>query len=63
MITIKTNKDTYYIKKYNDRYLLEKDFPPCCDISLLCESKDLQKLVTFLGSILTNEDVEDIKDE
>lgn len=59
MITVKTNKDTYYIEKFNNRYLLEKDFPPCCDISLLYESKDLQKLITFLGSILTNEDVED----
>ena len=54
MITIKTNKDTYYIKKYDNKYLLEKDCP-----SFLCESKDLQKLVAFLGSILTNEDVED----
>ena len=59
MITKSLIKDTYFIEKYEGKYLLEKDIPPCCDVSLLCESKDLQRLVTFLGDILTDENIGD----
>ena len=59
MITIKTNKDTYYIEKYEGKYLLEKDFPPCCDITFISKHKNLNELFDNLANLITDEDVED----
>lgn len=59
MITIKTNRDTYYIEKYEGKYLLEKDFPPCCDISFIGEYKSLNELFNNLANLITDDDAED----